>query len=311
MLDNRRGFTYNRPLFFEQCIQLMESEIPLWKQLENGQLSEPARKYLHKAAEEIQAGVSSQRFSALFSMASRYARRTPLSNPKTINGVSLTLWNQLELLRVALLLARQDLAADHFSSDFEALFRFADEGESCALYRAIPLLPDPARFVWRAGEGCRSNMLPIFNAVALDSPFPAKYFDDTAWNQLVMKAVFVETQIDRIQGLDNRLSPELTRMALDFAAERKSAGRTLISGFWLIPGDHQKEALAEMIKGRWADSSAEEQACMVTALGRAHSLDVAQELAGDNPGHQVELAIKLAREGRTTQSDLRSYLANE
>ena len=311
MLDNRRGFTYNRPLLFEQCIQLMESDIPLWKQLANEQLSESACEYLYKSAKEIQAGISSQRFSALFSMASRYAKRTSLTNPKTINGVSLTLWNQLELLRVALLLARQDLSTDHFPSDFEALFRFADEGESCALYRSISLLPDPDRFVWRAGEGCRSNMLPIFNAVALDSPFPAKYFDNTAWNQLVMKAVFVESQIDRIQGLDARLSPELTRMALDFAAERKSAGRALISGFWLIPGGYQEKALCELIKDRWAVSSSEEKACMVMALGRANCLDLLQELTSDNADQQVELAKKQVREGRTTQSDLRSYLVDE
>jgi len=289
----------------------MESEIPLWKQLTNEQLSEPAHEYLYKSAEEICAGTSSQRFSALFSMASRYAKRTPVLNPKIINGVSPALWNQLELLRVALLLSRRDLSDDHFQADFEALFRFADEGESCALYRAISLLPDPARFVWRAGEGCRSNMLPIFNTVALDSPFPAKYFDDTAWNQLVMKAVFVETQIDRIQGLDHRLSPELTRMALDFAAERKSAGRTLISGFWLIPGAHHKNAVSELIKDRWAESSDEERACMVLALGRANSMDVLQELTSDNHGQQVEYAIKLSLEGRTKQSDLPSYLTDE
>jgi len=289
----------------------MESLNPLWKQLTNEQLSEQAHEYLYKSAKEICAGTTRQRFCALFSMASRYAKRTPVLNPKTTNGVCLASWNQLELLRVALLLTRQDLSDDHFPAEFEALFRFADEGESSALYRAICLLPDPARFVWRAGEGCRSNMLPIFNAVALDSPFPAKYFDDTAWNQLVMKAVFVETQIYRIQGLDNRLSPELTRMALDFAAERKSAGRTLISGFWLIPGTHHKNAVSELIKDRWAESSDEERACMVLALGRANSKDVLQELASDNHGQQVEYAIQLARKGRTKQSDLPSYLTNE
>ncbi|MFX4226942.1 MAG: hypothetical protein ACFHHU_03330 [Porticoccaceae bacterium] len=51
------------------------------------------------------AGVSAQRFSALFSMASRYAKRAPLVDAPTIEGVYLGSWNHLELLRVALLLA--------------------------------------------------------------------------------------------------------------------------------------------------------------------------------------------------------------
>lgn len=289
----------------------MDSDHSLCEQLATGQLPDPAREYLNKCIEEIRGGIRNQRFSALFSMASRYAKRAPVSNPGMINGVYLGLWNQLEVLRVCLLLARPDLHEEHFPRDFESLFRFADEGESCALYRAIALLPDPTRFVWRAGEGCRSNMLPIFNAVALDSPFPAKYFDDTAWNQLVMKAVFVETHIDRIRGLDDRLSPELTRMALDFAAERKSAGRGLIPGFWLIPGNHQKTALGELIAGLWPRASAEEKACMILALGRADCSGLMDELASNEPDQLVEDALKLAREGRTAQSDLRCYLAGQ
>jgi len=287
----------------------MENEIPLWKQLTNNQLPDSAREYLNRSIEEISAGVSAQRFSALFSMASRYAKRAPLSEPLTVEGVCLDSWNQLELLRVALLLARPDLKEDRFSLDFESLFRFADEGESCALYRAIALLPDPKRFVWRAGEGCRSNMLTIFNAVALDSPFPAKYFDDTAWNQLVMKAVFVEAPLDHVLGLDDRLSPELTRMALDYAAERKSAGRDLIAGFWLIPGNHQKEALSELVKDRWPDASADEKAAMSLALGRAGAADLLQELAKNEQSAKVLNALLLVNQGRTRQSDLRAYLA--
>jgi len=289
----------------------MENVIPLWKQLAHNQLPDSAREYLNKSIVEIRGGVSAQRFSALFSMASRYARRVPLSGPSAINGACLDSWNQLELLRVSLLLARRDLQEEGFSQDFESLFRFADEGESRALYRSIAFLPDPGRFVWRAGEGCRSNMLTIFNAVALDSPYPAKYFDDTAWNQLVMKAVFIEAQLDRIMGLDDRLSPELTRMALDYAAERKSAGRHLIAGFWLIPGNQQTEELSELIISRWPDSSAEEKACMSLALGRAGASSLLQKLAKDDQSTKVQHALSLLNRVQIKQSDLKFYLAGE
>src|SRR5690606_11965861 len=123
-------------------------------------------------------GVSAQRFAALFAMASRYARREPLAHAACTENLNPTAWNRLELLRIALLLARSDLESDAFAEELEQLFRFADEGETCALYRALPLLPAPELFVWRAGEACRSNMQSVFNAVALDSPYPVAYFDD-------------------------------------------------------------------------------------------------------------------------------------
>ncbi len=233
------------------------------------ELDSRALDFWQLASAEISAGVPAQRFAALLALASRYARRQPLGHPELAVGFNPAAWNRLELLRVALVLARTDLDSDSFAREFEELFRFADEGETCALYRALPLLPAPERFVWRAGEACRSNMLSIFEAVALDSPYPVNYFDDTAWHQLVMKAVFVEAPMVRIEGLDSRLSPELTRMALDFAAERQSAGRRLIPGFWLVPGNHQPAAVAALVGQLWPTAHTVERIAMALALGRA------------------------------------------
>jgi hypothetical protein len=41
----------------------------------------------------------------------------------------------------------------------------------------------------------------------------------------VLKAVFVGVAVDRIEGLDRRVTPALKRMAEDYAAERRAAGR--------------------------------------------------------------------------------------
>jgi hypothetical protein len=52
----------------------------------------------------------------------------------------------------------------------------------------------------------------------------------------VIKALFVGAPLWRLHGLDERLSPELTRMALDLADERRSAGRPVPHELWLCLG---------------------------------------------------------------------------
>jgi hypothetical protein len=250
-------------------------------QLLCARLSEQGREFLDSAVEEIAGGSPRQRFSALLSMASRYARRRPLDlDPgdlaeadRLVPGWSPQAWNLLELLRAALVLARPDLEQPSFCDDFESLFRFADEGETCALYRSLPLLPKGERFVWRAAEACRTNMLTVFEAIALDSPYPVNCFDDTAWHQLVIKALFLDLPLYRIAGLDSRMSPELTRMALDWAAERASAGRPFHTGLWLCLGPHDGQRIEDLIVSHWASADPDERRAMGLALARAQRTD--------------------------------------
>jgi hypothetical protein len=100
----------------------------------------------------------------------------------------------------------------------------------------LALVPGPERFVARAAEGCRSNMRSLFEAAALDTPYPLRHFDDAAWNQCVVKCLFVGAPLWRLYGLDTRLSPELARMVLDLADERRSAGRPVPAELWACLG---------------------------------------------------------------------------
>jgi hypothetical protein len=76
-------------------------------------------------------------------------------------------------------------------------------------------------------EACRSNMRSLFCAAACDNPFPLHHFDEIAWNQLVMKAIFIEVPLAQIYGVEQRLSEKLAAMTRDFIAERTSAGRSI------------------------------------------------------------------------------------
>lgn len=208
-------------------------------------LTEDGRAFLAAASDEIGKGASMRRLMQLLSLASRHVRASiPLNLERDeirlfrlkIGDCNPERWSLLETLRIALLLSFPYLAEERFAVLFEQCFQVADHGESCALYRALPLLPHAERFVTRAKEGCRSNMRTIFEAVACDSGFPARYFDDIAWRQLVLKAVFIDVPLARIESFDTRRSPELARMALDFADERRSAGRPVPAQLWMCLG---------------------------------------------------------------------------
>ncbi len=105
------------------------------------------------------------------------------------------------------------------------LWAHGDNRERQAVLKALPLLPEPAQFAALAIEACRANVLTVFEAIACDNPYPAEHFPELAFNQLVLKAAFNDVALARIFGLDARRNAELARMATDFAAERRAAGR--------------------------------------------------------------------------------------
>ena len=124
-------------------------------------------------------------------------------------------------------------AAEHVALLTDVL-RKGDNGERIALLRALPLLPEPQRFTELAIDACRTNVLDVFAAIACDNPFPARYFPDPNFNQLVIKALFVELPLARVQDWQRRSNPELVRMASDYEAERRAAGRPVPADIALI-----------------------------------------------------------------------------
>lgn len=252
-------------------------------------LSSEASAFLEAGRAEIAAGISDSRFSQLIALASRHARRTPLSPSAeererahaALPGWDPVDWNLLESLRIMLILARPDLHESSFAQAFENAFQYADEGELCAFYRAIAILPEGQRFVWRAGEGCRTNMTSVFRAVACDSPFPVSHFDDIAWQQLVMKSLFVGVPLWRIYGLDQRLSDTLAVMMLDYADERASAGRDLPPDAWLLLGQYWSTRAAQAVERTLAGNSRIERCAAILALGRAGQQQRLTQLQAD------------------------------
>ncbi len=162
-------------------------------------------------------------------------------------------WSVDQAARVVFLLTRYHGEEGEFFALMERLFRTADVGELICFYQALPLYPGQALYLQRAREGARTNMRPVFEAVAHRNPYPRERFDEEAWNQMVLKALFIESRLDPILGLDERANPELARMLLDYAHERWAAGRPVSPELWRCVGPFARDEALEDL-GRVLDS---------------------------------------------------------
>lgn len=120
-----------------------------------------------------------------------------------------------------------------FAEMFKDLRRTSDAAEMIALYRGLPLYPAPETMEFEVGEGLRSNLKPVFEAIAHRNPFARNMFDQHRWNHMILKALFVEVSLAPITGLKERANPELARILVDFAKERWAAGRPLAKEHWI------------------------------------------------------------------------------
>src|SRR5690606_24900169 len=98
-----------------------------------------------------------------------------------------------------------------------------------------------------------SAMQPVFEAVAHRNPYPREQFSEAQWNQMVVKALFIESRLWPIQGLDARRNPELAKMLVDYAAERRAAGRSISPELWRcvapFASDVEVALLANLLQG--------------------------------------------------------------
>lgn len=147
-------------------------------------------------------------------------------------------WPLDEVARATLLLAAgEGVPAERHPAVVADLFYRGDNAERQALLRALAMLPEPARFVDVAVEACRTNVVPVFEAIACENSYPRAHFPELHFNQMVIKALFLGVAVARIEGLDARMNPELVRMATDYAAERRAAGRPVPADLGRIAPD--------------------------------------------------------------------------
>jgi hypothetical protein len=150
-------------------------------------------------------------------------------------------WNLDQVVRLAILTKLDEKQVD-------LLFETAEMQEAVALTKSLSYLANPSNFLLRATDAVRSNMGPVFDAIAFDNTYPRDYFSEAAWNQLVLKCIFNDKAIHQIIGLEERANAELAMTLSDFAHERWSAGRRVPSQVWRLIPRFMNEALQSDIE---------------------------------------------------------------
>lgn len=206
-----------------------------------------------KQAEITQNAAEKTLFTA-FSSVVRYLEKQKLelsieesqAANKLITGWNPIDWTLDQVGRTLLILSFPHKDKDKYVATLNKIFAAADVREAIALYQSLPLLPYPEKFQLRAAEGVRTNMTSVFNAVALNNPYPAQYLNDLAWNQMILKALFIGTPLHPIYGLKSRNNQQLSQMLIDYARERLAANRTVNPELWELVAPFNSQAVAEL-----------------------------------------------------------------
>lgn len=239
-------------------------------------LDDAGARWLHESVASLAGGGSDRDLFRSVSLVARKLGKAPLALDadalalagQARPGWDPSSWTVDQAGRIRLLLAAA-ADTDTFVRRLDQLCATADVDELVAFYCGLPLYPDAPRHRLRAAEGVRTNMRVVFEAVAHRNPYPAEQLPDEAWNQMVLKALFVGSTLAPIVGLDRRANATLARMLRDYAHERWSAARTVSPELWRCIGPFAASPVLADLERVLDAGSAPERAAAVLALQSA------------------------------------------
>ncbi|HEV7350464.1 EboA domain-containing protein [Telluribacter sp.] len=226
---------------------------------------------------------------------------------KLLPGFSIEGWNVVRLSRVWLLTCLDVAEREAYILPIETLFDTAEMNELVALYSALPLLEYPEQWLFRATDAVRSNMGVVLDSIALNNPYPARFFTESAWNQLVLKVIFNDKPIHQIVGLDERTNEPLARTLSDFAHERWAAGRKVAPQVWRLVSKYMDEALLKDMEHLFKSSQPYDQAA--AALACHHSdYEPARRLLASHPELEKSVQHGTLTWAQLEFTDLNTYV---
>lgn len=219
-------------------------------------LDKDAYGWIAEKSENLWKGNEDWEFFSSFSAIPRYIGKGDLElsdkekkqAKKIRSGWKPEYWSIDQLGRTLIVLSIASREKNEFLELLEKIHQSSDLGEAEALYKSLPVMPYPDDLQAWAAEGIRSNMTSIFNAVSHRNPYPGDYFDDGAWNQMVLKALFVGSPLYLIQKIDERANRQLAEMLIDYAHERWAANRSVSPELWRTVGPFAEGRILEDIQ---------------------------------------------------------------
>lgn len=197
-------------------------------------------------------------------------------------------WSATDAARIALLLSLIASKPDETENIVNHIYKLGDEAEHVSIIKGLALYSENDSLKPVALEAGHTNSHSLFAALALNNPYPAAYYSELEFNQMVLKALFTGLNIDAVQDLQQRANQELSRMAEDYLEEREAAGRGIPVAIWLALAPYR---------------SAQGEKLLIAALGdvnaghRYYSAKAITTLRGAiNPEFRDALAARLETE---------------
>lgn len=173
-------------------------------------------------------------------------------------------WTVDAASRIWLLCTAAERDEPGFAGLFRDLCRTADLSEAITFYRGLPLYPHSEELDKQVGEGLRTNMRAVFEAIAHRNAYPREHFDENRWNHMVLKALFIDSTLAPIQGLDERANADLARILCDYAHERWAAHRPVTPELWRCVGPFaQADMLDDLLKVSDSELLVEQRAALL------------------------------------------------
>jgi hypothetical protein len=180
--------------------------------------------WLREASASVAAGPTAIR--SRFPMVGRKVGREPLeegADPADVHA-----WTVDDAARTLLLIAMGQAA----EAELAELYRFGDAAERRGILRALPYLDLGDRGLTFTDDAVRTNDTRLI-AAAL-GPYATEHLSDAAYDQAVLKCVFVGVPITPLDGVPERITPECSRMLAALVHERVAAGRDVPAEVWTV-----------------------------------------------------------------------------
>lgn len=185
----------------------------------------------------------------------------------SIGDLPVAHWKVGDAARVVLLLSALEIN-NVPDSLVNSVFKLGSDAEQAAIVSGLSLYADDDRYLNISLEAGRTNSLELFQAVTNNTPYPAQYYDQQAFNQLVLKSLFVGVNIFNIQNLNMRINEELSRMCEDYYDERVAADRSVPADIWLALAPYASSRGEDLLKTALVNSDSEHRYYAALAMSK-------------------------------------------
>ncbi len=224
-------------------------------QLVKTKLSKKELHWLDQKTTILLAVDTFQKFPIFFSLTSRFiSNEIPKWESNELNemeiiypGFSKSTWTKQDMVRVILMIS---LNPTKNKQILESFFETAEMLELVSFFKGLFLLENANDFTSSVEEGIRTNMVNVFDSFTAGNPYAQKYLEEWAWNQMVLKALFLDRPLFTIHDIDKGKNKNLADILQDYIRERWSAFRPVSPEIWRMIQGNLREDIIGLLEER-------------------------------------------------------------